>query len=162
MDLLPCGRYLLAPLTRNKEGSMWLMVLRVRPTPTRFPTNILYSPVDSTPLLSLPPFVIQELGILMSYSQHSCVVSPLKVSSYAASFAPSPSGGEILSTYSSQQTSQQPIPSANESQKPSGSILDQVYKKPQTLSQVGCRQYMHFEFVIKRPRSIFVSRYIFF
>ncbi len=36
---LPCGRYLLAPLTGNKEGSKGLMVLRVRPTPTRFPVN---------------------------------------------------------------------------------------------------------------------------
>ncbi len=39
---LPCGRYLLAPLTGNKEGSKGLMVLRVKPTPTRFPTNSLY------------------------------------------------------------------------------------------------------------------------
>ncbi len=35
------AHYLLAPLTENKEGSMGLMILRVRPTPTRFPTNIL-------------------------------------------------------------------------------------------------------------------------
>ncbi len=26
------------------------MVLRVKPTPTRFPTNSLYSPMDNTPL----------------------------------------------------------------------------------------------------------------
>ncbi len=29
------------------------MVLRVRPTPTRFPTNSLYTPVDNTPLHSI-------------------------------------------------------------------------------------------------------------
>ncbi len=32
---LPCGRYLLAPLTGNKQGSKGLMILRVKPTPTR-------------------------------------------------------------------------------------------------------------------------------
>ncbi len=36
----PCGRYFLAPLTGNKEGSMGLMALRVRSTLT------LYSPKD--------------------------------------------------------------------------------------------------------------------
>ncbi len=35
------GRYLLAPLTRNKEGN----ILRDRSTPIRFPTNISYTPV---------------------------------------------------------------------------------------------------------------------
>ncbi len=34
-------------LTGNKEGSTGFMVLRVKPTPTRFPTNILYTPVDN-------------------------------------------------------------------------------------------------------------------
>ncbi len=29
------------------------MVLRVKPTPTRFPTNSLYTPMDSTPLHSI-------------------------------------------------------------------------------------------------------------
>ncbi len=29
------------------------MVLRIRPTPTRFPTNSLYTPVDNTPLHSI-------------------------------------------------------------------------------------------------------------
>ncbi len=29
------------------------MALRIRPTPTRFPTNILYTPVDSTLLHSI-------------------------------------------------------------------------------------------------------------
>ncbi len=43
---LPCGRHLLATLNGNKEGSRCLMVLRVKPTPTRFPTNSLYTPVD--------------------------------------------------------------------------------------------------------------------
>ncbi len=45
---LPCGRYLLAPLTGNKEGSKCLMVLRVKPTPTGFPINSLYTPMDNT------------------------------------------------------------------------------------------------------------------
>ncbi len=40
------GRYLLAGYT---EGSKGLMVLRVKPTPTRFPTNILYTPMSNTP-----------------------------------------------------------------------------------------------------------------
>ncbi len=30
------------------------MVLRVKPTPTRFPTNSLYTPMDKTPLHSIP------------------------------------------------------------------------------------------------------------
>ncbi len=30
------------------------MVLRVKPTPTRFPTNSLYTPMDNTPLHSIP------------------------------------------------------------------------------------------------------------
>ncbi len=29
------------------------MVLRIKPTPTRFPTSILYNPVENTPLHSL-------------------------------------------------------------------------------------------------------------
>ncbi len=49
-----CGCYLLAPLIRNDERSMGYMVLRVRPTETHFPTNVLYTPVDSTRLYSLP------------------------------------------------------------------------------------------------------------
>ncbi len=36
-----------------KNGSKGLMVLRVKPTPTRFPTNNLYSPTDNTPLYSI-------------------------------------------------------------------------------------------------------------
>ncbi len=51
---LPCGRYLLAPVTENKEESKCLMVLRVKPIPTRFPTNSLYNPMDNTPLNSFP------------------------------------------------------------------------------------------------------------
>ncbi len=43
-----CGRYLFAPLTGNKEGCNGLMVLRVRPKPTRFPINSLYTPLDNT------------------------------------------------------------------------------------------------------------------
>ncbi len=46
---LPCGRYLLG----NKEGSKGLMVLLVKPTPTRFLTDSLYTPMDNTPLHSI-------------------------------------------------------------------------------------------------------------
>ncbi len=49
----PCERYLFAPLTGNKERSNGLMVLRVKPTPTRFPTNSLYTPMENTPLHSI-------------------------------------------------------------------------------------------------------------
>ncbi len=34
----------------NKEGSMGLMVIDVEPTPTRFPTNILCTPLGNTGL----------------------------------------------------------------------------------------------------------------
>ncbi len=44
------GRY----LTGNKEGSIGLIVLRVKPTPTRLQTNSLFTPMDSTPLRSIP------------------------------------------------------------------------------------------------------------
>ncbi len=51
---LPCGRYLLASLTGNEEGSRSLMVLLwVKPTPTRFPTDNLYIPSDNTHLHSI-------------------------------------------------------------------------------------------------------------
>ncbi len=50
---LPCGRYLLATLTGIKDGSKGLMVLRVKPTPTRFPIKSLYTPMDNTPLHSI-------------------------------------------------------------------------------------------------------------
>ncbi len=49
-----CGRYLLASFVGNKEGNKGLMVLWVKPTPTRFPTNSLYSPMDNAH--SLPEF----------------------------------------------------------------------------------------------------------
>ncbi len=52
--LMSCGRYFLASLNGNKGGSKCLMVLRVRPTPTRFPTNSLYIPMENTPLHSIP------------------------------------------------------------------------------------------------------------
>ncbi len=52
-DSLPCERYSLTSLIGNKEGSMSLMVLRVRPTPTWFPTSIHYTPLDNTPLNSI-------------------------------------------------------------------------------------------------------------
>ncbi len=49
----PCGRYFLGSLTGNKEGSKGLMVLRVKPTPTRFPANNIYTPMDNTPMHSI-------------------------------------------------------------------------------------------------------------
>ncbi len=39
----PCGRYLIDPSAGNEEGSKSLMVLDVLPTPTEFPTNMLYA-----------------------------------------------------------------------------------------------------------------------
>ncbi len=42
-----------AHLTGEKERSKSLMLLRVKPTPTRFPTNSLYTPMDNTPLHSI-------------------------------------------------------------------------------------------------------------
>ncbi len=48
---LPCGRYLLTLLTGNTKGSHDHMVLLVKSTPTRFPTNSLYTPMDNTPFL---------------------------------------------------------------------------------------------------------------
>ncbi len=50
---LPCGRYLLAPLTGNREGSKSLIALRVKPRKNRFPTNSLSTPMDNTPLHSI-------------------------------------------------------------------------------------------------------------
>ncbi len=48
------GHYFLAPLTRTYEGSMGLLVLWARPTSTRIPANIFHTPVDNTPLHSIP------------------------------------------------------------------------------------------------------------
>ncbi len=50
---LPRGRYLFAPLTGNKEENKSLIVLRVKPTPTWFPINSLYTSMDNTLLHSL-------------------------------------------------------------------------------------------------------------
>ncbi len=47
---LPCGRYLLALLTGNKEGSKELMVLRIRSKHTRFLINIVYIPIKKASL----------------------------------------------------------------------------------------------------------------
>ncbi len=38
----------------NDEKDSELIVLRVIPIPNRFPTNVLYTPVDSTLLHSIP------------------------------------------------------------------------------------------------------------
>ncbi len=51
---VPCGRYPLVRLTGNKKGSRGLMVLRVKLTPIRFPTNSPYTLMDDTPLHSIP------------------------------------------------------------------------------------------------------------
>ncbi len=51
-DLAHKGRYLYGSLTGKKEGSKGFMVLRVKPTPTGFPTNSLSTPMDNTPLHS--------------------------------------------------------------------------------------------------------------
>ncbi len=59
-------RYILAPLPVNKEGYKGLMVLRVKPTPTRFATHSLYTPVGSTPMHSIPN-VCRPWALLLSY-----------------------------------------------------------------------------------------------
>ncbi len=50
---------LLALLTGNKEGSKGLMVPRVKPTPTRFLTKILYTQMANT-RLRVPPVVFEQ------------------------------------------------------------------------------------------------------
>ncbi len=49
------------------------MVLRVKPTPTRFPTNSLNTPMDRTPFHSIPS-VCQPWGRLLSFraTGHAC------------------------------------------------------------------------------------------
>ncbi len=44
------SRYLLDLFAEIKEGSQGVIVPRARPTPTQFPTKILYTSVGSTPL----------------------------------------------------------------------------------------------------------------
>ncbi len=82
---LTCGRYLLAPLTGNKEGGDFLMVLRVRFTPTGFPTNSLYISMDNTVLQSTSsmchPWGMMLLflgGKLLLYSCYSLCCSARK------------------------------------------------------------------------------------
>ncbi len=41
-------------LNLSKEGSKGLMVLQIKPIPTRFPTNSLYTTMDNTPRHSKP------------------------------------------------------------------------------------------------------------
>ncbi len=48
---------ILATLTVNEKGSKELILLRVKPTPTRLPANIRHTPVDSPVLLWLPCMV---------------------------------------------------------------------------------------------------------
>ncbi len=61
---LSCGRYLLAPLTGNKEGSMVFMTLRVGHTSTRVPKSIPYTPVENTPfLVDHQPFLIGRIAV---------------------------------------------------------------------------------------------------
>ncbi len=54
------------------------MVLRVRPTPTRFPMNIIYTPMDNIPLYSMWHFRTDSLlaGYLFR-SQHVCITISL-------------------------------------------------------------------------------------
>ncbi len=52
--LLPCGCNVLASLSGNKEGSKDLMVPRVKPALPQFVINNLFTPMDSTPLRSIP------------------------------------------------------------------------------------------------------------
>ncbi len=67
--------YLLSKLGK-KEGSRSLMVLRVKPTPTRFPTNSIYTPMDSTPshLPRLDPYTrnLRQLPFLKKSANRIC------------------------------------------------------------------------------------------
>ncbi len=47
------GRCLCVPLNGNKEGSKGFTVLSFTGTPTRFPTNSLYTPMGNIPLYSI-------------------------------------------------------------------------------------------------------------
>ncbi len=48
----------LLPKMGNKEGSKNLMVLQVRPKPTRVPPSLLYTTLDNTPLHSIPALLL--------------------------------------------------------------------------------------------------------
>ncbi len=47
-DSQTCQRYFLASITGSSKENKGLMVFRVRPIPTRFPTNILNTPVSKS------------------------------------------------------------------------------------------------------------------
>ncbi len=53
-----CDRIELTSVPVNKEEGNGLMVLCVRPTLSRFPTNILHTPMDCTPLFSKTRLII--------------------------------------------------------------------------------------------------------
>ncbi len=44
----------LSPLTWNNEGNMGFILLRVKPARSRFPIHIFYTPLNNTPLHSIP------------------------------------------------------------------------------------------------------------
>ncbi len=54
------------------------MVLRVKPTPTRLPTNSLYTPMDNTPLHSISS-VCHPWGIWLLYG---LIISSLTYTAY--------------------------------------------------------------------------------
>ncbi len=74
-ELTTIGRYLLASITGNTKGNNCVVVHRVKPTPTRFPTNSLYTPMRNTPLHSISS-VCQPWGTIC---RDSVYVNPLLV-----------------------------------------------------------------------------------
>ncbi len=66
------------------------MVLRVKPTPTRFPTNSLYTPMDNTPLHCVPPVGLSLLSALVPD------VPPLGFIIQAAPYPPTSLGTQVL------------------------------------------------------------------
>ncbi len=81
---LPCGRFLLAPLNGNKEGSKCLMVLRVKHTPARLPTNSLCTSMDNTPLHSISR-VCHPYVLAFWYRSQSSTDSPHRSAGWCSS-----------------------------------------------------------------------------
>ncbi len=76
---LPRRHYLLTPLTENKEASKESVILWVRPTPTRFPINILYTPPLEQVLLCKFASGLVNTGDASNQQHCQCFNHPLSV-----------------------------------------------------------------------------------
>ncbi len=56
------------------------MVLRVKPTPTRFPTNSLYTPMENTPLHSM---CVPSVIIIMEERTKTCQSNQALIENFA-------------------------------------------------------------------------------